>query len=196
MWIGRPRTLALGLAALGLVAAGCAQDGTFVGPRPNSTVGSLKTSVTQLEHDNEQMRKQVAGLEADKRRLTEKLSQERLANDDLSTRLDNARALLGRKGPGEGSSDTSQADADWSDSHPGRTAPASRSGRSPRKPPFAQIGGIRPAPEADDPDTEDEPSPAPAPTTRIEPASAPARGQESLRWLPIATGAADSSPRG
>src|SRR5512143_1814623 len=118
MGIGRSWTLALGLTALGLAAGGCAQDGTFVGPKSN--VGSLKASVTQLEHDNEQMRKQLAEIETEKRRLAERLSQERLANDDLSTRLDNARALLGRKGLGDGASETSQADADWAEDRPTR----------------------------------------------------------------------------
>src|SRR5512143_3930162 len=131
MGIGRSWTLALGLTALGLAAGGCAQDGTFVGPKSN--IGSLKASVTQLEHDNEQMRKQLAEMESEKRRLAEKLSQERLANDDLST----------------------------------RPAPASRPGRSTRKPPFAQIGGIKPAPEPDETDPEKEGSVVPAPTTRI-----------------------------
>ncbi len=129
MTTGWPRMFALGIAAYGLAAAGCAQDSSWVGS--NSTVGSLKTSVTQLEHDNAQMRKQVADLESEKRRLSEKLAQERVTNDDLSTRLDNARGLLSRKGLGESASDTSQADADWSDSRPSRTAPASRSGASP-----------------------------------------------------------------
>jgi hypothetical protein len=152
-------------------------------------MGTLKADVARLESQNQQFRRQVAELEADKHRINEQLAQEREANGDLAARLDNARMLLARQGV---STETTEPRRP-TDSIERITPPAGRA-RSTRKPPFAQIGGgARPLPTPDDEDLplpeepdRDDPEPAGRESSRAEPA---------LRWLPVETGLSEPTAR-
>lgn len=171
------------LAAGGLT--GCAAGGNPIAAR-RATLGTLKSDVARLETQNQQYRSRVTQLESDKRRIGEQLAQEREANDDLATRLDNARTLLARQGTGdEELARLKPHDAvERVSPTPGRTTR--------RKTPFAQIGSgsypIATPNEEDLPDPgdlqQDDPEPRPRPARR----AAPARDETSLRWLPVATG--------
>ena len=172
---------------LGLLSLGCSQADPFLARRTN--VGSLKTSLAQLEHDNEQYRKQVAELEAENRRVTAELSDEHETNSELASRLERVQAHVGgdrsASEPGEGSF--------WGDS---RTAPA---GRPTRKPPFAQIGSNpRPVPEADelyDPSGGNSFTLPPYRSSEREPATSGREASNDLKWLPVATSALDAKPK-
>ena len=61
-------------------------------------VGSLKASVSQLEFENEKLRKDVGELKADNSRLDNQLVQESEANGEIAARLDDAKDLLRRQG--------------------------------------------------------------------------------------------------
>ena len=76
--------------------SGCSQSRPMLSQR--TSVGSLKTGLSQLEFQNQQLRQQVANLKADNRRIEDQLVQEETANGELSARLDDARNLLGRRG--------------------------------------------------------------------------------------------------
>jgi hypothetical protein len=62
------------------------------------TVGQLKTSVSHLEYENEQLRKSTAKLERENRSMEDRLVQEQMENGDLTARLDDARNLLRDRG--------------------------------------------------------------------------------------------------
>jgi hypothetical protein len=137
-----PRRLLFANAAVLALLAGCAQPGPILSRR--TTVGSLKTSLSHIEFENQQLRSRVVNLESENREIEDRLVEEERVNGDLSARLDNARNLLSDRG------------YDWQDSPasasrwprpgeespaPSRTLPAGRSNRTPRKPPFARIPG-------------------------------------------------------
>ena len=63
MATGRPRKLALLLAAMALAPVGCSQSNPFTSRQ--TTLGSLKASVSQLEFENEKLQKEVGELKAD-----------------------------------------------------------------------------------------------------------------------------------
>lgn len=96
MATGRPRHLALlaGLAALAPI--GCAQSGPLASRY--TMVGSLKASVSQLEVENQKLRKDVGELRAENTRLDTQVVQERDANGELTARLDDAKELIRRQG--------------------------------------------------------------------------------------------------
>lgn len=128
-------------------AAGCAQSSPLLSR--GTTVGTLKTSVSHLQFENDQLRRKVASLESDNRQIEQRLVQEETANGELTARLDDARALLGQRGLGQ---------ADEGVSEPGSAAirrmlPTGQSSRKRRKPPFAKIPGqldaLAPAEESD-----------------------------------------------
>src|SRR6059058_140130 len=96
MATGRSRLLGLLTAMAAVVPFGCAQSGPLTSR--NTTLGSLKASVSQLEFDNEKLRKEVAELKADNARLDTQLAQEREANGEVTARLDDTRNLLRRQG--------------------------------------------------------------------------------------------------
>ena len=112
-------------------------------------MGQLKTSLSHLEYENEQLKTKTAKLEKESRTLENRLVQEQIDNGDLTARLDDARNLLrdrgletdvkhGSRRRGDGAESFAQDDAprgtDLSTDRPGNT-PARR------KPPFAQISG-------------------------------------------------------
>ncbi|MDX2038550.1 MAG: hypothetical protein SFX72_18025 [Isosphaeraceae bacterium] len=143
----RPHTsipIRLGGLALPLLAIACASPGPITAHR--TTVGSLKASLVAVESENEQLRKEVSELRADTRDLEDRLVAERAHSDDLATRLDNARGILGRTDPTDSDLDREVADRS-SPSSAGRAfsdvgRPESRrSSRTTRKPPSAAIPG-------------------------------------------------------
>jgi outer membrane murein-binding lipoprotein Lpp len=137
MRIDRQLALAIVMTCLS-GGPGCVQSGPLQNHR--TTVGTLKASVSQLEFEKEQLRKQVAQLKAEGRRTEDRLAQEEAANGELSARLDNARVLLRGRGFDTDGLDgsTRSADDPFDDA---TTTPASREPRSGRKPPFARIPG-------------------------------------------------------
>ena len=167
--------------------AGCAQSGPLLSHQ--AALGTLKASVSHLEYENQQLRRQVTDLKAENRQVEDRLVQEESVNGELSARLDDARALLSRRG--SGASDGFDPDP----SNSGKALPAGRSTRKPRKPPFAQIPGrIDEAPPADD-EGSDARSFEPRSSWRADPGAQSSRSDPGL-WLPVAQGSGGSgSPR-
>src|SRR4051794_40032149 len=93
---GHALKIALLLGATGF-ATGCSSQTGSTFPRRTS-FGTLKTSLSHLEFENEQLRKEVAKLKTDTREIEDRLVQEESDNGDLKARLDDARHLLGQKG--------------------------------------------------------------------------------------------------
>lgn len=185
----RPTWLLVGL--LGTLT-GCAGSGSLLPQR--TTVGSLKTSLSHLEYENQQLRREVASIKEEYRQVENRLVQEESLNGDLAARLDDARTLLARRGLDAGSEPSSDG-LEPAGGPARQTLSAARSNRKRRKPPFAQIPGrvnILPPSDGD----ESGPSngwgkPAapsdgdPGPTSQID---------RSPLWLPVARGATEPSP--
>jgi hypothetical protein len=171
MSTSRNRLWSLPLVA---ILTGCAGSGPLLSQQTG--IGTLKTSVSRLEFENQQLKSQLANLKAESRRIEDRLVQEEAANGELTARLDDARNLLSGRGLGPGS-----------DSASGRTLPAGRSNRVPRKPPFARIPGqIDVGPPANVEDIPADPREGDlfGPQSRLE---------RWNPWLPVASGASDPS---
>jgi hypothetical protein len=176
----------LSLRTFGLLAAtslllGCSTPGPI--RSRYTTIGTLKTSLSHLEFENQQLRSKVTSLESDNRDIENRLVQEENLNGDLSARLDDARDVMAQHGYDWGNSNSSGGTT--RDDSSSRTLPAGRSNRTPRKPPFARIPGrVDSPPPADGYDDE---------FNRPSLPSNDAFGPQSLRddgqWLPIARGA-------
>src|SRR5207302_1225151 len=100
----------------------------------------------------QQLRRENASLRAEVREAEDRLVQEESENGRLTSRLNNAMAMLKRGGLADGEVAENPTDRG---SEPSRSpVPALRSNRKPRKPPFAQIPGrqvdILPSAPADD----------------------------------------------
>lgn len=107
-------------------------------------MGQLKTSLSHLEYENQQLKDRTAKLEQENRSMENRLVQEQLDNGDLTARLDDARNLLRDRGIEAdvrlGSRRRGSGDRlDEDDDSRTRTTPASRSTKPRRKAPFAQI---------------------------------------------------------
>ncbi|WP_435018813.1 hypothetical protein TA3x_000799 [Tundrisphaera sp. TA3] len=91
------RLLNLG-AVLGilLVLGGCANPGPIASRQ--GMMGTLKTSVAQLEGDNQTLRREIAQLKAENTRIEDRLVQEEAANGEMAARLDDAKELITRQG--------------------------------------------------------------------------------------------------
>jgi hypothetical protein len=174
MTTGRSCWMALTLVCV----SGCAQSGPLL--TQGSTVGSLKTSLTHLEFENQQLKREVATLKAENRDVEGRLVQEESANGELTARLDDARDLL--RGRGVSNESNSEFDA------PAKTLPAGQSSRKKRKPPFARIPGrIDPIPSLDD---DIEPH-----STRDPEADGPqSRLDRDNVWLPVVGGLLEPTP--
>jgi hypothetical protein len=166
------------------VLVGCAQTGPIL---PGSmTYGTLKTSLSHLEFENQQLRTKMSRLEAENREIENQLVQEENINGDLTARLDNARNLLSDRGydmsGSTASAGTTPRDVPPGDEARSRALPAGRSTRKPRKPPFARIPGrIDSGNPADDTSTR--------PTIPSSDAFGPQSWQDdNSQWLPIASG--------
>jgi hypothetical protein len=142
----------------------------------------MKASLSHLEFENRQLRGEVATLKAENRQIEDRLVQEESANGELSARLDDARALLTRRGinPGEGGLLEPEP--------PATTLPAGQSNRTRRKPPFARIPGSASATDPDEAEPEKPSRPRPSRARDIGP-----QGRRDLptQWLPVASGAMD-----
>ena len=167
------------IVALAGLATGCQGTGPILSRQ--TTLGTLKTTVSQLEFKNDSLEKQVAELKSENRHFEDRLVQEQAETDDLATRLDNTKSLLGQRG---GANDVrtgsrSRTEDDLSDDPPPASKARRSSGR--RKPPAASIPGrILPSKDADDVSYSDDP-----PTSsRV----ASARRPREERWLPVARG--------
>lgn len=173
----------IALLALACLLAGCAQPGPILSRY--TTIGTLKTSLSHLEFENQQLRARVTSLESENRDIENRLVQEEAVNGDLTARLDDARNVISQRGS---SWDDATGRASRDDPPP-RTFPAGGSRGTQRKPPFARIPGRQ---DTDQPgDTYDDD------LNRNSLPSADALGPQSMRdddgqWLPIAQGA--SSP--
>jgi hypothetical protein len=184
--------------------SGCAGQSNFLTGGP--TVGQLKTSLSHLEYENEQLKKRTAKLEKENRTMENRLVQEQLSNGDLTARLDDARNVLRDRGVesdvklGARRRDDDQSVGD-EDSARARTAPASRSAKQRRKPPFAQISS-GPA-ETQAPSDDDTKSTPASRTNRSAKTGQSRRANDddldhhsfhtgSLRWLPVADAAGDT----
>jgi hypothetical protein len=204
---GRARASVGGLALVcaGLCfAAGCSGQSGFLTGGP--TFGQLKTSLSHLEYENEQLKKTTAKLERENRSMEDRLVQEQLETGELTARLDDARNLLRdrgidadvrvgshRSGDAMGASSQEREGAE-----PSGFADGSRSRR--RKTPFAQIsgGGDSVAPiDVGKPD-EDDQSERPRTRTRRsgrrpeDNSDRQSYHREPQSWLPVADSSDDS----
>jgi outer membrane murein-binding lipoprotein Lpp len=158
MQTGRPRRLAisLSLAALGLWP-GCASSGPLLSRQ--ASVGTLKTSVSRLEYENEQLRRELAEAKSENRRISLRLDQEEAANGELTARLDDARNLISKQGSDVGGlAGTARTSLHAEPADPRPTPPPA--GRKPYKPPFAQIRGRIDVPPPDEEPADDPPAPS------------------------------------
>jgi hypothetical protein len=189
----------LSCAALN-VLTGCSGQRTFLTGGP--TVGQLKTSVSHLEYENAQLKRDLAKLDQENRAMEDRLVQEQLDNGDLTAQLDNARNLIRDQGlnPDERGRLRRGGAGDPLDEGSGaRTLPAGRSAPKRRKPPVARIPGqIEAAPPGQESQFESEPA-SPGPETD----RSSLRLDDDLdhhtfyagplRWAPIAQGAGDAT---
>ncbi len=132
-WFAQSSVCLMGLA----MAAGCSGGQSFLTGGP--TVGQLKTSLSHLEYENQQLKNSVAKLGRENRSIEDRLVQEQLDNGDLTARLDDARNLLRDGGLDSNPRLGSHRDDDSGTSP--RTLPTGQSSRKRRKPPFAVIPG-------------------------------------------------------
>jgi hypothetical protein len=182
MATGRSRNLAPWLILAVLTPLGCAQPNPFTSRQ--TMVGSLKASVSQLEFENEKLRKDVAEMKADNARLDTQLAQERDANGEMSARLDDAKDLIRRQGG------TAQALGGSSKSYeddgipPPVSTPRTKTTRGGRKPPSVQFPKIEPATPfgtgSDDLGYQ--------PSTKTPRDLGPLDQDNEDRWLPVARG--------
>jgi hypothetical protein len=145
-----------------------------------------------MEYENQQLRRKVASLETENRQIEDELVQEQTANGELTAMLNDAKAMLSRRGLVDDPADPSRLDGA---TEPPRTMlPAGRSNKKRRKPPFAQIPGRIDTlpPASDDPpdgggSSVSPPSDDPGPQSRLD---------RPTPWLPVARGATDpTTPR-
>ncbi|WP_435009747.1 hypothetical protein P12x_000994 [Tundrisphaera lichenicola] len=173
MATGRSRLLGLLTALATCAPIGCAQSGPLASR--NSMLGSLKTSVSQLEFDNEKLRTEVAELKADNARLDTQLAQERDANGEITARLDDAKDLLRRSG-GDVQALATPSKSFQDDDIP----PPVRRTRGGRKPPSASI------PRSQSEPFEDQGFDSGSSNRPIDLGPAASEGDD--RWLPVARG--------
>jgi hypothetical protein len=172
-------------------------------------VGQLKTTLSHLQFENEQLKTKVAQLEEEHRTVEDRLVQEQIHNGDLAARLDDARNLLRDRGL---EADTRMgarsrgSRAIGTDENRGgvRTLPAGRTTRKPRKPPAASIrsdGNLDELPSASEHESENAGTisfrflgtPSHSPAFPDDPADV-RFNDDQLRWQPVATGPDPRAP--
>jgi hypothetical protein len=182
-----------------LFMSGCAGRENILTGGPS--VGQLKTSVSHLQFENEQLKTEVAKLKEEGRSAEDRLVQEQIHNGDLAARLDNARNLLRDRGVdpetrlGSRTRGSRAIDLDNEGSQ-ARTLPARRTNRKPRKPPAASIpGSLDELPRDSDDDSADRPAISfkssefgPLNRAFADDTANPAFNDDHLRWQPVATG--------
>jgi hypothetical protein len=140
MATGRIRQFALWLL-LGLAAsttAGCTQPNPFTSRQ--TMVGSLKASVSQLEFENEKLRREVGELKAENTRLDSDLAREQNLNGEITARLDDVNDQLRRQGGNAQAVVGPSRNYEDDEVPPPVSTPRSRPMKGGRKPPAAQIG--------------------------------------------------------
>ncbi len=170
-----------------VVPMGCAQSGPIATHR--NTVGSLKASVSQLEYDNGNLRKQVADLKSESTRVSNDLDREGIVNGELSARLDDAKDVIRRQGgdvaalgrPSGGASKASASTESGDDEIPPPAKSPIRRSRGGRKPPAAQIPRIEPP-------TDPGPGGISPASETYDPGPQASRFADDGRWLPVARG--------
>jgi len=173
------------IAGFLVTLSGCAQSGSLLSQR--TTVGSLKASLSHLDYENQQLRREVASLKNENREFENRLVQEEAINGDLSARLDDARSVLAQRGLDGGSS----SNLDSLDPVPRKTLPTGQSNRKRRKPPFAQIPGrIDVLPPSSDDSTSSPGWGKSADPAHDDPGPTSGLDRSSL-WLPVARGATE-----
>jgi hypothetical protein len=106
----------------------------------------MKTSLSHLQYENEQLKTEVARLKEESQSMEDRLVQEQIHNGDLTARLDDARNILRDRGLdtetriGSRAKGKNSAEPDDELAQP-RTLPAGRTSKKPRKPPAASIPG-------------------------------------------------------
>ena len=184
MATGRSRTLALCLVLAATAPIGCSGANPFTSRQ--TTMGTLKASVSQLEFENEKLRKEVGELKADNSRLDSQLAQEQSANGEITARLDDAKDLLRRQGGNAqamgGSSKTFEDDI----VPPPVATPRPRRVNNRRTSPTVTI-----PPPASRPNDDDLGYQAPGRTPRD---VGPLDAGDDDRWLPVARGLGSAVP--
>ncbi len=181
------------LAGLCLIGPGCAQSGSLRSKGTN--VGTLKTSLSHMEFENQQLRKEVANLKSEIRQTEDRLVQEESNNGELSARLDNAKAMLKSRGL-EASELAESSPVDHAPEPSRITLPAGRSTRKPRKPPSAQIPGrIEALPSTDDLESRSNGWGRPVSDAAEDDPALLGRRDGPAVWLPVARGVSDSTIR-
>jgi hypothetical protein len=185
MATGRPRTFALCLALAALTPAGCAGPNPFTSHQ--TTVGGLKASVSQLEFENEKLKKEVGELRVDNSRLDNQLVQEQQANGEIAARLDDAKDLLRRAGNSTAQASMGAPTRNFEDDEipPPVVTPKSRRVRSSRPSPAVAI----PRPAAPRINDDDLSYLNPGRSARnIDRDLGPLDRVDDDRWLPVARG--------
>jgi hypothetical protein len=182
----RPAGLIVLASVLILVSQGCSGRTSYINGGPS--MGQLKTSLSHLEYENDQLKTQVARLKEENRTMEDRLVQEQMHTGALTAKLDDARNAMRDRG----------LDVEEIPAHP-RTLPAGRRTSKPRKPPTAQISASSESEEDDPPPLtiEDDPPARPSRNTNTKTRSRrPADDSVSLNldesnvnWLPVANGA-------
>ncbi len=189
-----------------LFVTGCAERDTFLTGGPST--GQLKTSLSHLQYDNEQLKTEVAKLKEESRSMEDRLVQEQIHNGDLTARLDDARNILRDRGLdtdtriGARTRGKRSTDPDDEIVQP-RTLPAGQRTKKPRKPPAASIPGDLdnlPTASEDSPSQSDTISfrsngPASRPPSFSDESARSSSDDDRLPWQPVATGPAQASPR-
>ena len=170
----RSRILPTCLLLASAAPIGCAQPGPLASRQ--TTLGSLKASVSQLEFDNDRLKKQLADLKSDNRRLENQLAQEQEANGEVTAQLDDARDLLRRQGGNATALGPPTKSASFDDE--AIPPPVTRRAKNGRRPPAASI------PHAE-PSAWSEPDPESPGRARE---AGPQSSLDDDRWLPVARG--------
>ncbi len=191
-----------------LFVSGCAgKDSVLIGG-PSSS--QMKTSLSHLQFENEQLKTEVAKLKEESRSMEDRLVQEQIHTGDLTARLDDARNILRDRGLEGGTmlgarSQPGKSTAPDDDIAQPRTLPAGRRTKKPRKPPAASISGdLDNLPTAsEDPETPPDTISfkAPAATRNSRRPTFPDDSARSLSdddqlpWQPVASGPSQANPR-
>ncbi len=145
-------------------------------------VGGLKASVSQLEFENEKLRKEVGELKAENSRLDTQLAQESEANGEMAARLDDAKTLIRRQGGNVQAMGGGSKPFDEDDIPPPVTTPKGRRVKSGRTPPTVKL----PTYDATEPPANDDVSYLP-PNRTPRDLGSDDNGTDD-RWLPVARG--------
>ena len=177
------------IVCLSATHAGCAQSGPLLSQ--GAGVGTLKTSLSHMEYENQQLRRENASLKAEVRETEDRLVQEESANGELTSRLDNAMVML--KGRGLGGTDVAETNPnDPGPERPRTTLPAGRSSRKARKPPFARIPGqLDLLPPSSDGDQASLNGWGSSGLRGVEDADPPGSRDQPVIWLPVARGSTE-----